>query len=135
MFYIFVTCSLGSRLAFFSRQKTNAQLTYDFFLPYMAGQTLEQLREASNREFPPTIWERKSHIIPHLSWDEPDGCTGRKFKKGVKVSTQFCWGGTNDITRTLPHQKYPKIRKGNGDSCAPKWEDFRNLGVGPNETR
>ena len=55
--------------------------------------------------------------------------------KGVKVSTQFCWGGTNDITRTLPHQKYPKIRKGNGDSCAPKWEDFRNLGVGPNETR
>lgn len=62
---------------FLLRQKTNAQLTYDFFLPYMAGQTLEQLREATkidwtparrgiNQQAPtPNIWERKFHIMNH----------------------------------------------------------------------
>lgn len=41
---------IATNLPDVNEQKTNAQLTYDFFLPYMAGQTLEQLREASEKK-------------------------------------------------------------------------------------
>ena len=45
------------------RQKTNPQLTYDFFLPFMAGQTLEQLREATWQ-----TWSRT--LFSDRFWDE-----------------------------------------------------------------
>ncbi|CAL1133950.1 unnamed protein product, partial [Cladocopium goreaui] len=54
---------IATNLPDVNEQKTNPQLTYDFFLPFMAGQTLEQLREASEK--------RSDDDDPALDWRTP----------------------------------------------------------------
>ncbi|CAK9027811.1 unnamed protein product [Durusdinium trenchii] len=65
------------------RDKTNAQLTYDFFLPYMAGQTLEQVREASEKT--------ADSEDPALDWRTPVyGRSRNNFHRCLLDALHYC---------------------------------------------
>ncbi|CAK8995538.1 Uncharacterized protein SCF082_LOCUS4403 [Durusdinium trenchii] len=79
---------IATNLPDVNEDKTNAQLTYDFFLPYMAGQTLEQVREASEKtadsEDPALDWrtpaarlERRPRPPGDSGWDRAPRCPCR----------------------------------------------------------
>ncbi|CAJ1390236.1 unnamed protein product [Effrenium voratum] len=73
---------LAMNLPDVNEQKTNPQLTYDFFLPYMAGQTLEKIREES---------EKREGDDPALDWRTPVyGRSRNNFHRCLLDALHYC---------------------------------------------